>query len=80
MELEVCPKTIQRDIDLLRDRLGHELVYDRNRHGWFYCTAPATLVQVTVKVKPLPDSQNVVATEGRHAKRYGLGPDCLKTQ
>lgn len=38
-ELEVSPKTIMRDIDFMRDRLGLPLDYDKVRHGYFY-TAP----------------------------------------
>lgn len=34
--LEVTPRTIQRDIDCLRDRLGAPLEYDRKRRGYLY--------------------------------------------
>ncbi len=35
-ELEVCVKTIQRDLDFMRDRLNLPLEYDPHRHGYFY--------------------------------------------
>ncbi len=37
--LEVSSKTVMRDIDFMRDRLGLPLAYDALRHGFFY-TAP----------------------------------------
>lgn len=33
-ELEVTPKTVQRDIDFMRDAIGMPLVYDEQSHGW----------------------------------------------
>lgn len=38
-ELEVSSKTVMRDIDFMRDRLGLPLEYDALRHGFYY-TAP----------------------------------------
>lgn len=38
-ELEVSPKTIMRDLDFMRDRLGLPLEYDQVKHGYSY-TAP----------------------------------------
>jgi len=35
-ELEVTPKTIQRDITFMRDRLGLPLEYDEQAHGYRY--------------------------------------------
>ena len=35
-ELEVVTKTIQRDLEFMRDRLGLPLAYDVGRHGWYY--------------------------------------------
>lgn len=35
-ELEVSPKSIQRDLDFMRDRLGLPLAYDGRRWGYFY--------------------------------------------
>lgn len=35
-ELEVHPRTIQRDIEFLRDRLGVPLAYDQVRYGYYY--------------------------------------------
>lgn len=34
--LEVCPRTIQRDIEFLRDRLGAPLAFDPRRNGYAY--------------------------------------------
>lgn len=34
--LEVSPKTIQRDLEFMRDRLGLPIEYDRVRHGYAY--------------------------------------------
>lgn len=31
-DLEVCPKTIQRDLDFMRDRLGIPIFYDPSRY------------------------------------------------
>ncbi|MCC5845541.1 MAG: WYL domain-containing protein [Verrucomicrobia bacterium] len=33
---EVSSKTIQRDIDFLRDRMGAPIEYDPHRHGYYY--------------------------------------------
>jgi predicted DNA-binding transcriptional regulator YafY len=33
--LEVTPRTIQRDLDYLRDQLGAPIEYDRKSHGYF---------------------------------------------
>jgi predicted DNA-binding transcriptional regulator YafY len=33
---EVSPKTIERDIEYMRDRLGAPVVYDRERRGYYY--------------------------------------------
>src|SRR5438045_4540022 len=38
-ELEVSPKTIQRDIDFMRDRLGLPIDYDAKRFGFYYTEA-----------------------------------------
>jgi predicted DNA-binding transcriptional regulator YafY len=35
-ELEVSPRTVQRDINFLRDRLQAPLAFDPVRHGWHY--------------------------------------------
>jgi predicted DNA-binding transcriptional regulator YafY len=34
--LEVCPRTVQRDIEFLRDRMGAPLVFDPRRNGYAY--------------------------------------------
>lgn len=39
VELEVSPKTVMRDVEFMRDRLGLPLDYDAVRHGFHY-TAP----------------------------------------
>jgi proteasome accessory factor B len=39
--LEVSTKTIQRDIDYMRDQLGHPIDYDPGRHGYYYTEAVA---------------------------------------
>jgi predicted DNA-binding transcriptional regulator YafY len=48
-ELEVSPKTLQRDIDFMRDQLGLPIEYDRIQHGFFYSRPVANFptVQVT---------------------------------
>jgi hypothetical protein len=38
--LEVSVKTIQRDIDFMRDRLGLPIDYDQRRFGYFYYAEP----------------------------------------
>jgi predicted DNA-binding transcriptional regulator YafY len=40
-ELEVSPKTIQRDIDYMRDQLGLPIEYDELKFGFYY-TEPVT--------------------------------------
>jgi predicted DNA-binding transcriptional regulator YafY len=32
-ELEVSPRTVQRDIEYMRDMLGARIEYDASRHG-----------------------------------------------
>ena len=34
--LEVCPKTVQRDLDFMRDRLELPLAYHGTRYGYYY--------------------------------------------
>ena len=38
-EIEVTPKTIQRDVSFMRDQLGLPLEYDMVRHGYHYTQA-----------------------------------------
>ena len=38
-ELEVCTKSIQRDLEFMRDRLGLPLEYDGQRWGYYYTEA-----------------------------------------
>lgn len=40
--LEISTRTIQRDIDFMRDRLGLPIEYDQKRWGFFYYAEPAT--------------------------------------
>ncbi len=47
-DLEVATKTIQRDIEFMRDQLGLPLAYDRARHGYFYTEAVASFPTVQV--------------------------------
>lgn len=35
-EIEVTPKTIQRDVSFMRDQLGLPLEYDKIKHGYYY--------------------------------------------
>ena len=35
-EIEVSPRTIQRDIEFMRDQLGMQIEYDAVKHGYFY--------------------------------------------
>jgi len=35
-EIEVTPKTIQRDVSFMRDQLGLPLEYDQLKHGYYY--------------------------------------------
>jgi len=43
---EISPKTAQRDIEFMRDRLGALLVYDSSRKGYFYEDDTFTLPSV----------------------------------
>ena len=43
-EIECCPRTIRRDIDFLRDRLGHNLEFDPVRNSWIYLSAPSPVL------------------------------------
>lgn len=38
-EIEVCYRTIQRDLDFMRDRLSLPLEFDSSRQGWHYTEA-----------------------------------------
>jgi predicted DNA-binding transcriptional regulator YafY len=46
--LEVCPRTIQRDIEFLRDRMGAPLVFDRRRNGYAYADPDYQLPLLTL--------------------------------
>jgi len=37
---QVCSKTIQRDLDFLRQDLGHDIRYDGRAHSWSYQNIP----------------------------------------
>jgi predicted DNA-binding transcriptional regulator YafY/REP element-mobilizing transposase RayT len=47
-EFEVSSKTIQRDIDFMRDQLALPIEYDGPRHGYFYARAVAQFPMITV--------------------------------
>lgn len=47
-ELEVATKTIQRDIEFMRDQLGLPVEYDRAAHGYFYSEAVTSFPTVQV--------------------------------
>lgn len=47
-EMEVSYKTIQRDIDFMRDRMDLPIEYDAVRHGFHYARPVASLPTVTV--------------------------------
>jgi proteasome accessory factor B len=42
-QLEVSTKTMQRDIDFMRDQLGMPIAYDRVRQGYYYTAPVASL-------------------------------------
>jgi len=48
-EIEVVPKTIQRDIEFMRDQLSLPIEYDNRRHGYYYSEPVENLplVQIT---------------------------------
>lgn len=47
-EFEVSGKTIQRDIEFMRDQLALPIEYDGPRHGFFYAHAVAQFPMITV--------------------------------
>ncbi|MBM3845153.1 MAG: WYL domain-containing protein [Verrucomicrobia bacterium] len=47
-ELEVSAKSIQRDIDFMRDRLNLPLSYDEANHGWIYTEDVAAFPSVQI--------------------------------
>ena len=47
-ELEVSAKTIQRDIDFMRDRLGLPIEYDQLRFGFYYTEPVASFPSIEV--------------------------------
>jgi len=47
-ELEVSPKTIQRDIDFMRDRLGLPIAYDQLQFGFYYTESVANFPTIEV--------------------------------
>ena len=47
-ELEVSPKTIQRDIDFMRDRLGLPIAYDPLHFGFHYTQAVSAFPSIEV--------------------------------
>lgn len=47
-ELEVNPKTIHRDLEFMRDRLGLPLEFDARRNGYYYTEPVTTLPAATI--------------------------------
>ncbi len=47
-ELEVSAKTVQRDIDFMRDRLGLPIEYDPGRCGFHYTQAVTSFPSIEV--------------------------------
>ncbi|MGZ5022234.1 MAG: helix-turn-helix transcriptional regulator, partial [Chthoniobacterales bacterium] len=47
-EIEVSSKTIQRDIDFMRDRLGLPIEYDPLRFGFYYTQEVASFPSIEV--------------------------------
>ena len=54
-EWEKNPRTIQRDLDYVRDVLGLPLAYDRFRYGYYF-TEPVARFLLTVAFGPHPIS------------------------
>lgn len=56
-EWEVSYRTIHRDVEFLRDQLGHQLVFDTKANGWFYTEAPPAMISVKPRVhrQAIPD-------------------------
>jgi predicted DNA-binding transcriptional regulator YafY len=48
--LEMCPKTIHRDLDFMRDFLGLPMAFDQSRNGFYY-TAPVAGCPTCAAVK-----------------------------
>jgi hypothetical protein len=65
-KLETSPKTIHRDLDFMRERLGMPIEYDRHRWGYVLsrsvhvCAVCAALA--TGELKPASGAQSVVQT------------------
>jgi predicted DNA-binding transcriptional regulator YafY len=49
-ELEVGHRTVQRDVEFLRDRLGAPLVFDRRHNGYYYAEPDYRLPLMTLTV------------------------------
>jgi predicted DNA-binding transcriptional regulator YafY len=49
--LEVSPRTIQRDLDLLRDELGAPIEYDKMRGGYYYTNDQFSLIPLHLNVQ-----------------------------
>lgn len=52
-DLEVCGKTIQRDIDFMRDQLGLPIEYDAQRFGFYYTEPVSSFPTVQISEKDL---------------------------
>ncbi len=62
--LETSPKTIQRDLDFMRDQLGLPIAYDPKRYGFYYESEGAGL---------LPFPWLKLFADAREASRLVLG-------
>ncbi len=66
--LEVSPKTIQRDIDFMRDRLERPIDYDDKRLGFYYYEAPE-------KKLPFPSPETLAYAALREQGRMPLAEE-----
>ncbi len=47
-EMEICRKTVQRDIDFMRDQMQMPIAYDELRHGFYYTEPVGNLPTLTI--------------------------------
>jgi predicted DNA-binding transcriptional regulator YafY len=47
--LEVCSRTVQRDIEFLRDRMDAPVEFDRRRNGYYYTEPTFSLPAMTLR-------------------------------
>ena len=76
-ELEVSPKTIQRDIDFMRDRLGLPIGYDAQKFGFYYTEAVTGFPSIEVsegEITALFVAQSITAYAYPNAlMQYAMG-------